>query len=72
MMRINDKEMRRVKARIAFLGIRQNRMAADIGIGVTRLNRLLNGWLKATVEEKNQIKEYMRARDTAKRSRAAS
>jgi len=63
MMRISDKGMREVKARIAFLGIRQNRMAADIGMGVTRLNRILNGWLLATADEKRQIEAYVRARN---------
>ena len=37
-------------------------MAVDLGMGVTRLNRILNGWLMPTAEEQASIKEYLRSR----------
>jgi transcriptional regulator with XRE-family HTH domain len=52
---------REAKAQITLLGIKQNQLAADIGISVTRLNRILNGWLKATTNELETIKEYLDA-----------
>ena len=50
--------MRRLKARLALLGIRQNAMARDLGIEVTRLNRIINGWVRGTSDETKKIRAY--------------
>ena len=64
-MRINDEQMRKAKAQIAYLGLRQNRMAADLGMENTRLNRILNGWLEARDEEKARIAAYLNERSAS-------
>ena len=50
--------MRRLKARLALLGIRQNAMARELGIEVTRLNRIINGWVRGTSDETKKIRAY--------------
>ena len=52
--------MRSIKAQLALLGIRQNAMARDLGIEVTRLNKIINGWVLATSDEKTKITAYVR------------
>ena len=52
--------MRSIKAQLALLGIRQNAMARDLGIEVTRLNKIINGWVLATSDEKTKIMAYVR------------
>jgi DNA-binding transcriptional regulator YdaS (Cro superfamily) len=50
--------MRKLKARLALLGIRQNAMARELGIEVTRLNRIINGWVRGTSDETKKIRAY--------------
>ncbi len=54
--------MRRIKARLVGLGIRQVEVARDLGIEPTRFNRLLNGWLKPRDVEKERIRSYLKGR----------
>lgn len=49
-----------VKARLVLLGIRQNTMARDLGIEVTRFNKIIGGWELATADEKRKITDYLR------------
>lgn len=53
-------KMRRTKARLVFLGIRQVEAARDLGIEPTRFNRILNEWIRPTPEEKAKIVAYMK------------
>ena len=57
-----DLELRNLKAQCVFLGIRQLEISEDLGISRTRLNRLFNGWIDATKEEKEKIKKYVESR----------
>ena len=54
--------MRRIKAQLAFLGVRQNAMGRDLGIEVCRLNKIINGWVKGTADEVRKIKLYLQDR----------
>ncbi len=49
-----------VKARLVLLGIRQNTMARDLGIEVTRFNKIIGGWELATADETRKITRYVR------------
>jgi hypothetical protein len=49
-----------VKGRLVLVGIRQNTMARDLGIEVTRLNKIIGGWELATAKETMEITDYIR------------
>ena len=56
------KMMRRIKARLVFLGVRQVEATRNLGIEPTRFSRILNEWIRPTPEEKAKIVAYMKER----------
>lgn len=57
--RMSDLDHRKLKAKIAFQGVRQNVMARDLAMDMSRLNRIVNGWAVPTDSELAAIGEYL-------------
>jgi hypothetical protein len=57
--------MRKMKAKMVAIGLRQNHVARALNMDATRLCRILNDWVNPTAEEKEQIKAYVAAHSAA-------
>jgi hypothetical protein len=63
--RILDHKLRRLKVDIAVAGLKQVQIAKDLGIDVSRLSKLINGWIPPKHGEWEAIRDYVAAAKSA-------